>query len=680
MSRSNAERAAELRAEIRRHDTLYYVDAAPQISDLQYDQLLQELKTLELAHPELITPDSPTQRLGDAPVDSLASFPHAQPMLSIENTYSLDELRAFANRVTKLLAGESAAWLVEYKVDGVALSLRYEHGELVRGLTRGDGRMGDDVTHNVRTMREIPLRLPTDDPPELLEIRGEAYMANSDLVRLNESQQREGLALYANTRNVTAGAIRLLDSKICASRRLRFFAHGVGARQGLSAATQAEYLAWLESMQIPVAPNRALFTELDDAITHCETLLESAHALDFEIDGLVLKVNRFDQQARLGSTSKSPRWVVALKVEKYEAVTRLKEIRFQVGKTGVITPVAELDPVNLADTVVSRASLHNADEIARKDIRVGDVVVVEKAGKIIPHIVRVERHLRETDLPPPIFPKECPECGSPLVRDDGGVYIRCPNRACTAQVKERVRFFASRAAMDVEGLGVKLVDQLVDAGLVKGLGDLYQLTTAQLSELDRMGKRSAENVFAGIQASKNRGLARVLNGISIRHVGSRVASVLAQRFVTIDALAHASVEELAQVDEVGEIIAQSVYDFFHSEEGQAVVRSLRDAGVSLEEQGTTAAVADHPFQGKTFVLTGTLPTLTRDQAEEIITSLGGKASGSVSKKTHFVLAGENAGSKLEKAKELGIRILNEEEFRALIGGVKGSGWQSLGPL
>ena len=440
----------------------YYVEAAPEISDRDYDKLMERLKQLEAAHPELIAPDSPTQRIGDQPVSELPQVAHRVPMLSIENTYSLEELKSFGVRTAKLLAGEPIEWVVELKVDGVAVSLVYEDGLLVAGITRGNGRVGDDVTHNVRTIRGIPLRLEGKKHPRILEPRGEIYMANSDLVRLNERQKAEGKPLFANTRNVAAGSIRQLDPRIFAERRLRFFCHSVGDREGLDARTHIDFLKEMTDYGIPITPGVACFPSFEAAAEHCEQLIERLHELDFEIDGLVLKVNRYDQRERLGATSKAPRWVIAYKFEKYEATTRVNAIRVQVGKTGTITPVADLEPVELAGTIVSRASLHNAEEIERKDVRVGDVVVVEKAGKIIPHVVRVEVTERKGELPAFAFPKKCPECGTPAVKDEGGVYIRCPNPACPAQIKERIRYYASRNAMDIEGLGDELIDKLVD--------------------------------------------------------------------------------------------------------------------------------------------------------------------------------------------------------------------------
>lgn len=666
MSPIPAEQIATLRETIRSHDRKYYVEAAPEITDLDYDRLIDRLKNLEAAHPELITPDSPTQRIGDAPVEGLESFEHRLPMLSIDNTYGLDELKQYAARTEKLLDGEPTPWVVELKIDGVAVSLLYERGLLVRGLTRGNGRVGDDITHNVRTVVDVPLRLSGDAVPPVLEVRGEIYMTNSDLVVLNERQRAKGLEPYANTRNVTAGSIRLLDPRICAERRLRLFCHGVGYVEGLRATTHMEFLDELREYGLPATPRVECFKSFAAAVDHCEALIGTLHELDFEIDGLVLKVNRFDQRERLGSTTKSPRWLIAYKFEKYEATTRLNEIRVQVGKTGAITPVAELEPVELAGTTVSRASLHNADEIERKDVRPGDIVIVEKAGKIIPHIVRVEKHRRQGELPKFSFPTECPECGQSLVKDEGGVYIRCPNASCPAQLKERLRFFAGRNAMDIEGLGDKLVEQLVAQKLIGGYGDLYRLSLGELIDLERMGKKSAENLLAGVEASKTRGLARLLAALSIRHVGTRVASVLADHFGSIDTLLAADVEQLSEVNEIGPIIARSVHDYLHGDFGRGTIDELRKLGLVMSiERGDDEEFSDI-FAGKTLVVTGTLQRYGREEIKELITRHGGRAASSVSKNTDYVVAGEKAGSKLEKAKKLGVTVLTEDQFENLL--------------
>lgn len=656
-----------LREEIRRHDYKYFVEAAPEISDLEYDRLVARLKKLEAEHPELVTPDSPTQRVGEQPVSELAQVEHRVPMLSIDNTYSLEELREFAGRVTKRLPDEPIEWVVELKIDGVAVSLVYEQGVLVRGATRGNGRVGDDITHNLRTIGDVPLHLRGKHVPPLLEVRGEVYMTNSDLVRLNEEQKKRGEPPFANTRNVTAGSIRLLDPRVCARRHLRFFCHSAGDVEGLKADNHMAFLAEMRSYGLPSTPLVECFPDFDAAAAHCETLVERLHELDFEIDGLVLKVNSFEQRQRLGTTSKAPRWVIAYKFEKYEATTQLEGIRVQVGKTGAITPVADLKPVELAGTVVSRASLHNADEIDRKDVRVGDVVVVEKAGKIIPHIVRVEKHLRKGHLEKFHFPKHCPECHASLVKDEGGVYIRCPNPHCPAQLKERLRYFAGRNAMDIEGLGDKLVDQLVADGLVRSYGDLYRLTLEKLVDLERMGQKSSEKLLEGIEASKHRGLARLLNALAIRHVGTRLANVLAEHFSSMEKLMAADVEELSAVNEVGPIIAKSVYDYLHGKYGRETIDELKSAGVKMTSDHKAPRATHGPLAGKTLVVTGTLARYGRDDIEELITRLGGHAASSVSKKTDYVVAGEKAGSKLDKARALGVKVLSEDEFDALVG-------------
>ncbi len=664
MTKDAAAEIEKLRESIRYHDRKYYVDAQPEISDLQYDRLMQRLQELEALHPRLIRPDSPTQRVGGSPVASLASIEHRLPMLSIENTYSALDLRKYGQRIAGLLPDETIQWVVELKVDGVAVSVIYEDGQLVQAATRGDGRTGDDITHNMRTVIDCPLRL-SDAPPRVLEIRGEVYMTNSDLVRLNEQQNKRGEPLYANTRNCAAGGVRLLDPRQASERRLRLYCHGVGYCEGLTATNHMEFLAELRRYGLPPTPHVECFDDFESAVTHCEELIQNLHELDFEVDGLALKVNDFEQRRRLGSTSKSPRWTIAYKFEKYEATTRLLDIRVQIGKAGTITPVADLAPVELAGTVVKRASLHNADEIERKDVRIGDTVVVEKAGKIIPHIVRVEKAERQGHPRKFVFPTRCPECKTELVKDSGGVYIRCPNPCCPAQVKERLRYFASRNAMDIEGLGDKLVDQLVESRAVASYGDLYRLDVDSVAELERMGRKSAENLIAGIEASKSRGLARLLNALSIRHVGTRVASLLADHFQSIDRLQQASVAELAEILEIGPVIADSVHSFLHGDFGRQTIDDLKGLGLKMTAPRATrheaAAIA-----GKTFVVTGTLEKYGREEIHELIARYGGRAATSVSKNTDYVIAGEKAGSKLDKARQLGISVLSEQQFEALL--------------
>jgi DNA ligase (NAD+) len=668
---SAAARIARLRDEIRHHDRKYYVEAAPEIGDLEYDRLVEQLRALEAEHPELVTADSPTQRIGDEPVDELVSVRHRVPMMSIDNTYGVDDLRAWGRRVEKLLgeAGDDRPprYVLELKIDGVAVSLTYDAGLLKLAATRGNGVTGDDITHNARTIPGVPLVLALADPPPLVEVRGEVYMTNSDLVVLNERQAKEGLAPFANTRNVAAGSIRLLDPRESAARPLEFLCHGVGDATGLGVESQTGLYAWAERAGLPVAPRTEVFESLDLLIERGTELIEELHDLDFEVDGFVVKVDDFAQQRLLGATAKSPRWAIAWKFEKFEATTRLAGIRVQVGRGGTVTPVADLEPVELAGTTVRRASLHNAEEVARKDVRVGDVLVVEKAGKVIPHVVRVEKHLRTKRLPVWHPPTECPECQTPLVKDPDGVYIRCPNVDCPARCRERIRFFASRGAMDIEGLGDKLVEQLVATGLVRQYADLYALEAGQLEPLERMGKKSAASLVAAIEASKGRGLVRVLNALAIRHVGPRVAALLAGRFPTIEQLTAASEEELAAIPEIGPVIAASVHEWLASDYGRQTIRGLEAAGLRLDVLEAERVEAG-PLTGKTLVVTGTLERFSRQEAEEAIRRAGGRASGSVSKKTDYLVAGAEAGSKLDKATKLGVAVIDEAAFERLLTG------------
>ena len=671
MTASAADRVRRLRERIRHLDRLYYIEAAPEVTDLEYDRLVAELRSLEARHPELVTTDSPTQRVGDEPIDSLRPVRHRVPMLSIDNAYDAEEIAAWGRRVEKLLDLDATAdpveWVLELKIDGVAVSLTYEHGLLALGATRGNGVVGDDITHNVRTIPGVPLRLELDDPPATVEIRGEVYMANSDLVTLNERQASAGLAPFANTRNVAAGSIRLLDPRECAARPLRFLCHGIGDAAALGVTSQADLLTWAQRAGLPIAPHTDVFRSLDALVERGTERIEQLHTLDFEVDGFVVKVNAFSQQVRLGATAKSPRWAIAWKFEKFEATTRLAGIRVQVGRGGTVTPVADLEPVELAGTIVRRASLHNADEVARKDVRVGDVLVVEKAGKVIPHVVRVEKHLRTGRLPAWQPPTHCPECDTALVRDPDGVFIRCPNVDCPARCRERLRFFASRGAMDIEGLGDKLVEQLVATGLVTTYADLYALTPERLEPLERMGRKSAEALVQQIAASRDRGLVRVLNALGIRHVGPRVASLLARRFPSIESLADASEEELAATPEIGPVIARSVREWFSGDEGRSTVRGLRAAGVRLDVPDAERS-RDGPLTGRTLVVTGTLEGYSREEAEEAIRQAGGRAAGSVSKKTDYLVAGAEAGSKLDKARTLGVPVLDEAAFTRLLRG------------
>ena len=686
MPSTPSDRIESLRREIRRLDHLYYIEAAPAVSDLEYDGLLSELKQLETDHPEFQSPDSPTMRVGDAPVPHLNQVDHTVPMLSIDNTYSREELEAYFERTEKLLRetstiDEPIQWVMEYKIDGVAASVRYESGVMELALTRGNGSVGDDITHNIRTIRDLPLKTTTDKAPAVLEVRGEVYMTNSDLADLNLKTTAEGGEAYKNTRNVTAGTIRLLDPAIAAQRNLRFFCHGIGEASGLQATNHIEFLDEVGRLGIPPTPHVQLLKNSQAALDAVALLEEEMPDLPFEVDGIVFKVNDFAQREKLGIRSKSPRWLIAYKFERYEAITKLESISVQVGKTGTITPVAHLTPVDIADTTVSRASLHNADEIERLDVREGDTVVVEKAGKIIPKVVRVEKHVRKGDPPKWLFPTECPQCNTPLVRDEGGVYIRCPSPACPAQLRQRLIYFGSRPGMDIDGLGEEVVDLLISHDLVRGYADLYRLTTQQVSDLVwpkkrkgkdgalievAFGKANAEKLIKGIDESRQRGLARVLASISIRHVGPRVASVLTQEYGSVPELAKATAEDLAEVHEIGEAIAISVHEFFASDFGRELMMQFADTGVKLTEPKIERPDGDHPIAGKAIVVTGTLKHYKRDEIKKLIQSLGGRASSSISKKTDFLVAGEKAGSKLDKAKDLGVKILTEVEFKTLL--------------
>jgi DNA ligase (NAD+) len=528
--------------------------------------------------------------------------------------------------------------------------------------------VGDDITHNLRTIHDVPLRLSGTDVPESLEVRGEIYMTNTDLADINAGRQAAGKVLYANTRNTAAGGIKLLDPRQCAERRLRFFCHGVGHIEGLPTNSHFEFLQMVRRWGVPPAPLTQRFDSFAAAVDHCESLIGRLHEFDFEVDGLVLKVDRFDQRSRLGATSKAPRWLVAYKFEKYEATTRVNNIFITVGKSGALTPTADLEPVQIAGTTVSRVGLHNVEEIARKDVRIGDTIVVEKAGKIIPHVVRVEKHLRPKTARQFVYPTHCPACGAKLEKDEGGVYIRCPNFSCPAQLGERLLYFASRSAMDIEGLGEKLAYQLVDTGLVRDFADLYGLSEEKLTELERMGKKSAQKLVANIAASKTRGLARLLNALSIRHVGTRVATTIAEHFGSMDALLAASEEDLSNVEDVGPVIAESVYRFLHSEHGKRAIRALREAGLDMTapKKLTVTAATAGPLSGKTLVVTGTLEKYSREEIERLIEQHGGRATSSVSKSTDYLIAGEKTGSKLEKAKKLGVAILSEVEFDDLL--------------
>lgn len=662
----HVKRALWLCEEIEKHNRLYYQEAKPEISDKEYDKLLKELVDLEKKHPELANANSPTQRVGGAPIDGFVTLKHRLPMLSIDNTYSPSELKEFDKKVCKGLGKDKPSYMVELKIDGVAISLIYENGILTAGVTRGDGEKGDDVTQNLKTVGGVPLKLNTKKPPALLEVRGEVYMARANFARLNEQRVKEGLDKFANPRNSTAGSLKLLDPKLCAARKLSLFAYAIGAMEGIQVKSQTETLKLLHDFGFPVNSNATQLDSIEEVVAHCESWNDKRHDLPYDTDGMVIKVNDLAQREKLGITTKSPRWVVAYKFAAEQALTRLLNIELQVGRQGTLTPVAHLDPVQLAGTTVARASLHNDDNLKTKDIRVGDMVVVEKAGEIIPYIVRSEPSLRTGKEKPFVFPKVCPVCGADVVKDAKGAFYRCTGTDCVAQLKRRVRSYAARNAMDIENLGEEIIEQLVDTGLVKTLADIYKLGLNQLANLERMGEQSSRNLLDGIAASKSRGLARLLTGLGLRHVGENVADVLARKFISMKAFSQANEEELAAIEGIGPERAASIRSWFANTTNQELIESLEKAGIKMDESVSTV-VASSALAGKSIVVTGTLVKYGREEIERRLRDLGAKASGSVSKKTDYLLAGEKAGSKLEKARELGVRIINEEEFEKLAG-------------
>lgn len=660
---TTAQRIQALVRELNEHNHRYSVLNAPVISDSEYDRLLRELTDLETQHPDLVEPDSPTRRVSSDLSKTFPTVAHDAPMLSLDNTYSEEELRDFEARIRRELPGDDLEYVAELKIDGVALSLTYENGLLLRGVTRGDGVQGEDITPNVRTIASIPIRLR--EPLARCEVRGEAYLTHGAFEAINARRAQEDEPLFANPRNAAAGSLKLQDPRLVSRRRLSFFAYHLNL-PGQNH-THADNLLHLIALGFPVNTNRAVCKNIDDILRFAHHWQQKRPELPYDIDGIVVKVNAIAQQRKLGATSKSPRWAIAYKFSAEQAETRLNRIVLQVGRTGVITPVAELEPVRLAGTTVSRATLHNAEEIERKDIREGDAVVLEKGGDVIPKVVRVVLHKRPADAHPFAFPEACPVCASPLVRDEAEVAIRCANARCPAQVKANIRHFASRPAMDIEGLGLALVDQLVETGLVRDVGDLYALTAERLCELERMAEKSAQNVCDALEISKKQPFHRVLFALGIRHVGATVARVLSDHFHNLDRLRAAAPEDIEALHEIGPAIAQSVHAHLNAESNWAVVEKLRTAGVTLEAEAPKNT-GPKPLDGKTVVVTGTLSRWGRQQVQDLIRALGGKPASSVSKKTDFVVIGENAGSKKDKAEQLGLQILDEAAFARLIEG------------
>ncbi len=661
-----------LRAEIRRHDHLYHVLGRPEVTDAEYDRLVRRLRELEAAHPDLVTPDSPTQRVGGTPVSELPSVRHEVPLLSLDNAYSPGEVSAWLDRVADRLGGRVPPVVCELKIDGLSVSLVYEDGLLSRAATRGDGTTGEDVTPNVRTIRAVPLRLSGDRVPRLLEVRGEVYFPLPAFRDLNRAREEAGEPLFANPRNAAAGSLRLLDARITARRRLSAFLYSVARWEGGGEPrTQWETLERLEELGFPVGSHRRLAAGLPEIVAFLDEWREKRRDLPFETDGVVLKADPLADQKALGQTAKAPRWAVAYKFPPEEATTRVTRIAVQVGRTGVLTPVAEFEPVLLAGTTVRRATLHNYEDLSRKDVRVGDTVAVEKGGDVIPKVTRVLLEKRPTGALPFEMPATCPECGQPVVREEGQVALRCVSSSCPAQVKESIRHFVSRRAMDVEGLGDRQIEKIWGKKLVRDVASLYDLTVEQLVPLPGFGEKSGSDVLARkvvdeIHASKTRGLSRLLFALGIREVGEKTAQLLAAHFGSLDALALATVEELQEVPGIGPEVSGSIRAWLENRENRTLVERLERAGVLMIEQGRRAPVAGL-LSGRTFVLTGTLPTLSRDEATRLIVEAGGKVVSSVSKVTSAVVVGADPGSKLFKAEALGIPTWTEDDLRHAVG-------------
>ena len=659
-----AARAEAMRSRLHHHSYRYYILNRPEISDAEYDRLFNELKALEAAHPELVAPDSPTQRVGGAVAAGFASVQHRVAMLSLDNAYSAEEIREFAARLARALPGETFHYICEPKVDGLGVALLYEKGRFVRGATRGDGRLGEDITQNLKTVRTIPLRLrPSLASLDLLEVRGEVFMGRDDFEQLNRRLEADEDEPFANPRNAAAGSVRQKDSAITAARRLDIFVYGVTDARPNPFTSHWEATQSLRKAGFKVNPRSRPCPDIDAVVATVAELERDRASLGYDADGVVIKVDSLDQQARLGSTTHHPRWAVAYKFPAQRATTVVRKIEVSVGRTGALTPTALLDPVEIAGATISRATLHNADEIERLDVREGDTVVLERAGDVIPHILEVAADKRPSRAPRFVFPTNCPVCGSAASRPEGEVVARCTNSTCPARLKESLLHYGSRRAMDIEHLGEAVVDQLVDRGLVRNFADLYALGVEQLADLARLAKKSATNLHTAIQGSKSRGLARLLFALGIRYVGENVARILAMEFGSMAKLIAATEDALAAVHGIGPRIAGSVALFFQQEENRRLVAALQAAGVAAEER---TSAGPKPLLGNTFVLTGTLGSMTRDQAKEAIQRLGGRVSSSVSKKTSYVVVGDDPGSKADDARRLDVPILDETAFRTLL--------------
>ncbi|MDP8218085.1 MAG: NAD-dependent DNA ligase LigA [Candidatus Theseobacter exili] len=660
-ARDNVE---HLRRDIRRHEHLYYVENRPEISDYEFDRMMDQLEAIEAEYPNLIASDSPTQRVGGDPIDMFETVVHEIPMLSIDNTYSEEEVQDFNEKLMRFLPDEDIEYVCEPKIDGVSISLRYEKGVLTVGSTRGDGTRGDDITSNLKTIRGIPLRIELDNIPDVLEVRGEVYMDKDGFEHINNLKEKAGEEPFANPRNAAAGSLKLLDSRITAQRPLGYFSYGIGLVENADFAFQHEILEFLKKSGFCVNNHWKKCKSIKDILSSYEVLKNIREKLSYEIDGMVAKVDSIDQQNRLGTTSKSPRWVFAYKFPAEKKKTEVLDITVQVGRTGKLTPVAELKPVHLSGSNVCRATLHNAEEIERKDIRIGDNVIVEKGGDVIPKVVEVVLDERPSGTEKFIFPNKCPECGYTVIKPENEVDFRCVNITCPKQLKRSLEHFARRNAMDIEGLGEALVDQIVEKKLVSDVAEIYELDIVVLSGLERMGVKSAQNLINAINKSKKNNLHCLVFGLGIRHVGEHAAELLAQKYKKMDLIIDANTEELEEINEIGPVMARSIVDFFSHERNMQVIRKLTEYGVNMIEKNTKNQKTGMQefLSDKVFVLTGSLNRMSRQEASDMIKSVGGKVTGSVSSKTDYVIAGESPGTKLEKAKELKINIITEEEF------------------
>lgn len=656
-----AKRIAKLREEIVYHEKKYYVDNDPQISDYEFDLLVRELKDLEALYPDLITPDSPTQRVGEKPVAGFPTVTHALPMLSLENCYTVEELREFEERIRKLLPGQPIAYTAELKIDGLGISIVYRNGRFDRAVTRGDGFRGDDVTANVKTIRSLPLNIKERRD---VEVRGEIFLPFDSFQKLNKKQEEEGRPLFANPRNAASGSIRQLDPREVASRNLDVFLYYIFI-EGREPETQWESLRKLKELGFKVNPHSRRCQNLDEVIEFWEEFREKRDRLAYDTDGIVVKVDSAAQRRVLGTTAKSPRWAISFKFPARQATTRINDIIIQVGRTGALTPVAILEPVKLSGITITRSTLHNEDEIKRKDIRIGDWVLIERSGDVIPKVVAVMKDRRTGREKTFKFPDRCPVCRSAAFRPEGEAISRCTNPSCPARLRESLLHFASRRAMNIEGLGEALVDQLLAKNLVRAIPDIYSLRFEDLADLERMGPKSAQNLLGEIEASKRRDLAALIFALGIRHVGERLARTLAGRFESLDALARATCDELTGIEDVGPTVAESIVFFFRQAENLELIRRLQEAGVNV--RGRRKAPGKRPLEGKSFVITGTLENFSREEARELIENLGGRVLSSISRQTDYLVVGESPGSKLEKARQLGITTLNEKEFLALVG-------------